>query len=393
VRPAQVLLLAAALASTAARAEELAKLNLAMVLPLSGPQEPFGKETAKGVELALEALRQQDPDLASRIALLSGDEQAGGGAAAVAAKLFDKERANLLIGSVTNGATIAAAGEARKRQAPMLAPVTAQTAVPAGGGLFRACAGEGTQGAILAEFALTVLGVKQAATLREDGLAATPLTERFAAAFAAGGGAVTAQETYALGTEDFTPALKKILASGAKLIITPAPYQTAAAMIQQGKNLAPDLRFLGGAGWDTPALPRAAGAAARGSYFVAPFTADDPDPVAQAFVKAFKTKFGREPGALAAEGYDTALLAFDAFKRARTSLKGALTEAIAKTAGLTGATGQLIAFDGGEAIRSAAIKELTDGGAKFKGRVAPHAPPAVATDGKGPGTPLPAKGH
>ncbi len=365
-------------AGSTVRAEELAKLTIGTVLPETGPQAAFGKEAAKGLGLALDVLKLRDPALAARIIIVRGDDQSTAKeAGAVAQRLIEKDRVNVLIGSIASVSTSAVATEARKKLIPLVTPISTQSGVTLGGGVYRSCFDEGLEGAILAEFALKTLGIKEAATLRENAVGTQIFVERFAAAFKAGGGEIKAQETYDLAAEDFTAPLKKIAESGAKLIITPAPYHTAGAMMAQAKKAAPGLKFLGGDTWDTKELIKAAGPAAAGHYFATHFALDDQDPLVAEFAKVFQQKYGRAPGAIAALTYDATLLVVDAFARARTNLKGPLSSAIGKTKDFQGVTGLISFTETGEFLKGGIIKETLADGSKFKVRVMPLAKPVI----------------
>jgi len=356
------------------------RLTIGSIFPLSGVQAAYGQEAGRGIELAMAQLKIKAPELAARLEVVIGDDlSTAKDAAAATDKLIEHDRVQILIGSVASGSTAAMAGQVRHHELPMIAPITAQSTVAMGNGVFRSCVGEDLEGAILAELALKVLGVKQVATLRDEAGAAQAFIDRFAEAFKAGGGQVTDQETYDLAADDFTPLLKRIDASGAKLIVTPAPLPTAAVLMQQAKKVNPDLHFLGGDSWDSPALSRAAGPAAAGHFFVAHFATDDPDPAVVDFVRAFQQKYGRSPGAIAALTYDGFNLIIDAFRRANTNLKAPLILAVEQTKDLAGVTGILtLAGRGGEALKTGIVKETTADGAKFKARVTPTAPTLTA---------------
>ncbi len=358
----------------AAHAEELAKLVIGVVLPETGVQAAYGKEAARGLELAMDVLKEKDPAMAQRLTVVRGDDQSTAKEAqAVAAKLIEKDRVHVLIGSIASVSTAAVAAEARKRNLPLVTPISTSAGVTLGGGVYRSCFDEGLEGAILAEFALKTLAIKEAATLREDGGQTPAFLERFVEAFKAGGGAIKGQETYDLATEDFSVPLKKIAASGVKFVATPASYQTAGAMILQAKKLAPGVHFLGSDSWDTVELTKAAGDAAAGQFFATHFALDDVDPAVVEFNKAFQQKFGRAPGAIAALTYDAFNLVVDSFRRARTNLKAPLSAAIGKTKNLVGVTGVLSFTDGGEYLKAGVIKETLASGSKFKMRVMPLA--------------------
>ncbi|MCX7050274.1 MAG: ABC transporter substrate-binding protein, partial [Proteobacteria bacterium] len=209
--------------------------------------------------------------------------------------------------------------------------------------------------------------------------------ERFVEAFKAGGGEIKAQETYDIASDDYAAPLKKIGASGAKLIITPAPYHIAGAMMAQAKKLTPSIKFLGSDSWDTKELTKAAGAGAPGHFFVTHFALDDADPLVAEFAKAFQQKYSRPPGAIAALTYDAVNLIVEAFARARSNFKGPLTSAIGKTKDFQGVTGLISFTDSGEFLKGGIIKETLAEGSKFKMRVMPLAKPVVDPKQQGKG--------
>lgn len=94
----------------------------------------------------------------------------------------------------------------------------------------------------------------------------------------------------------------------------------------------------------------------------------------QEFVAAFKTKYGRPPGAIAALTFDAFNVAAAAFKHANSNMKGPLTLALVRTRDLAGATGRLTIVDTGETWKSGIIKQTSDKTASFKARVDRKAP-------------------
>ena len=370
-------LLPVAVPAARASAEEPARLAIGTVLPLTGSQAAFGAEATRGIEVAAQQLLARDPELASHITIVVGDDQSTAqGAGAAATKLIEKDHVRLLLGSVASWTTTAVAGIAQQHQLPMIAPISSQALPEEDKRIFRTSLDEGREGELLATYALKVLGVKQAATLREDGIGeAAALVTHFAAAFKAGGGQIVAEVTYALGTDDFAPALKQLADAGAKLVVTPASYLTAQALLATAKKLHPDMHFLGGDGWDTPALASATQGGAVGSAFVTHFAADDTNPAVQAFVLAFRQKYGRAPGAVAALSFDAYNVAIAAFQRAHTSLAGPLTSALAHLTGFTGVTGTLTLAGG--LAKEGIVKSVTASGNQFKTRVAPRAGTAL----------------
>ncbi len=120
----------------------------------------------------------------------------------------------------------------------------------------------------------------------------------------------------------------------------------------------------GDGGWDGPPLIELGGKAIEGAYFSDHFTADDPSPILQNFIKKYQEKFHTVPDSLAALGYDSARVGIEAMKRA-SSLEGpALRDAIAQTKDFPGVAGTVTLNDKRDADKPAVIVRVKDG--KFK---------------------------
>ena len=87
----------------------------------------------------------------------------------------------------------------------------------------------------------------------------------------------------------------------------------------------------------------------------------DKDPLVQDFIKGYTEKFGQEPIAFNALGYDLGKFIADAIKRAGSNDTEAITKALAETKGFKGVTGS---FDMGEdhnPIKAAVVIGLENG--------------------------------
>ena len=100
------------------------------------------------------------------------------------------------------------------------------------------------------------------------------------------------------------------------------------------------------------------------------FCADDTAPMVQAFVKSYKAKYGADPDALAALGYDATNIMLDAIQRAGKTDGDAIRDSLTKT-DLQTVTGK-VKFDGDRnPVKSAVIIEIKGGKQVFKTTVNP----------------------
>jgi branched-chain amino acid transport system substrate-binding protein len=96
-------------------------------------------------------------------------------------------------------------------------------------------------------------------------------------------------------------------------------------------------------------------------YFSNHYSSLDKDPKVIDFIKAYKAKYGKDPDAFNALGYDLGKYIADAVKRAGSTDPVKIKDALAATKGFVGVTGT---FDMGadhNPIKSAVVIGLKDG--------------------------------
>ena len=92
----------------------------------------------------------------------------------------------------------------------------------------------------------------------------------------------------------------------------------------------------------------------------------------QKFVAAFKARYnGETPDAMAALGYDSAMVLADAIRRAGTTESAKLRDAIAATNGFAGVTGATTLDAQRNATKPAVIITVKDGRFKYLETVTP----------------------
>jgi branched-chain amino acid transport system substrate-binding protein len=113
------------------------------------------------------------------------------------------------------------------------------------------------------------------------------------------------------------------------------------------------------------------GPALNGSFFSNHYAADDPSPTIQKFIADYKARFNATPDALAGLGFDSAMVLFDAIKRAGTTDGPQLRDAIAATKDFPGVTGTITLNAQRNAEKPAVVLEIKDGQFVFRETVAP----------------------
>ena len=133
---------------------------------------------------------------------------------------------------------------------------------------------------------------------------------------------------------------------------------------RQARELGMNMPLLGGDGWIGDALKNGR-EALNNSYVSNHYSGDNPDPIVQGFVKAYRARFNRDPDSIAALAYDAVKVLADAITRAGTTESTALRDAIATT-DLAGVTGQLKMNPERNVDKPAVILELTFANGELK---------------------------
>src|SRR6476661_10948071 len=236
----------------------------------------------------------------------------------------------------------------------------------------------------MAKFAANSLKAKTAAILGDvNSDYSKGLTQFFEEEFTRLGGKVIAKEAYTQSDPDFKGQLTKIRNLNPDVIYVPGYYGQVGIIAKQARELGMNMPLMGGDGWDSPELWKLGGAALKPAYISNHYSADNPAPEIQNFVKTYQAKFSVAPDSLAALAYDSAKVLAVAIKRAGGTDSAKLKDAINATKDFKGVTG-VISLDGSRnAVKSAVVLELNPGASKFdfKETIYPEGmtPPTAAT--------------
>lgn len=335
---------------------------------LTGKEAAFGQSSHKGTELAIEELNRQGGVLGKKFKLISEDNQSKSDETAnISHKLISRDKVVALLGEVASGRSLIAAPICQENHIPMISPSSTNPKVTeVGDYIFRVCFTDPFQGKLLANFAKKSLKATKVALLTD---VAAPysvgLASFFKEPFLANGGTIVAEQKFSSGDKDFKAQLTAIKAGSPDAIFVPGYYTEAALISQQARQLGITVPLFGGDGWEAPELIEIGGKAVEGTYYSTHYSAEDSSPVVQEFVKKYRAKFkGETPDAMAALGYDSALVLADAIKRAGTTDGPKVRDALAATKDFVGITGKTTLDAARNATKGAVIMTIKDG--KFK---------------------------
>jgi branched-chain amino acid transport system substrate-binding protein len=366
-------LAAAAALATAARAQDAIKVG--EVASLTGKDAAFGQSSHEGTLLAVEEINAAGGLLGRPVQLLTEDNACQAGESGTAArKLISRDKVVALLGEVASSRSLEMAPIAQASKIPMISPSSTNPKVTAiGNYIFRVCFIDPFQGTVMAKFARDTLKLHRVGVLASVSSAySVGLSKYFKAGFIADGGEIALEQKYAEGDKDFKAQLTVIKAAGVDGIFVPGYYTEAALICIQAREFGLNLPIFGGDGWEGAPLISIGGPAVEGIYYSTHYSPEDRAPIVQAFVAKFRARFaGETPDAMAALGYDSAMVLADAIRRAGTVAGPAVRDALAATRDFAGVTGRTTIDADRNAAKAAAIFTVQDGKFKFVQSIAP----------------------
>jgi branched-chain amino acid transport system substrate-binding protein len=239
--------------------------------------------------------------------------------------------------------------------------------------IFRVCFIDPFQGTVMAKFAKDTLHLHRVALLTSVSSAySVGLAKYFKERFVADGGEIVIEQKFTEGDKDFNAQLTAIKSAGVEGIFVPGYYTEAALIAKQARELEMTLPLFGGDGWEAPELIEIGGAAVEGCYYSTHYSPQVDTPRVQSFVARYKARYeGKVPDAMAALGYDSALVMIDAIRRAGSTEGAAVRDALAATKGFEGVTGTTTMDKDRNPTKAAVVIEVKDGKFKFVQSVSP----------------------
>lgn len=355
------------------------KIKVGLNFELSGAVASYGQAEVQGIELAIEQINAAGGIDGKLIELIKRDNKSDAAeTTSIATFLATQEKVSVILGAATSGLTKAQVPVANQYKVPLISPSATADDVTNDGVnvqpfVYRVSFIDSFQGITMANFASKDLSKSRAVILGDQSSDyAKGLAETFSAQFKSNGGTVVAQEAYVSGEQDFNSVLTRVAQMDFDVLFVPGYYQEVGLIIKQAREAGITTSILGGDGFDSPVLFELAGKdALYDVYFSQAYSSLDQDPMVIKFIADFKAKYGVEPNAFSALGYDTALLAVDAIRRAGSTDPEKINEALASTVNFQGVTGSITVDKWHNAVKSAVVLEIQGGEVVGSQRVNP----------------------
>lgn len=356
---------------TAASANDI---PVGMYAALTGAEAAFGQATLQGVKLAAEEINASGGVLGRKIRLIVEDDTGRAEeAASVVTKLITRDDVVGVIGENSSNQSLAAAPICQAAKVPMISPSSTNPKVTkVGDYIFRVCFTDPYQGKALATFVRNTLKSTPAAVLKDNkNDYSVGLAEFFSKEFIRQGGRIVVEQSYSGGDTDFRPQLTTIKAAKPQVLFIPGFYTDVGQIAIQARDLGITVPMVGGDGWDSPTVITIGGKAVDGCYFSDHYFVGEPRPAVQRFVAEIRKRYGRNPEANAALGYDALYIFTNAVKKAGTLDRKSIRDNIAATRDYQGVSGVITMGPDRDPIKPVAMIKIDGGTLHFAGWISP----------------------
>lgn len=291
------------------------------------PGSPNYAEVVAGVELAVARLNDAPGSPRFRVRL---PDSTATSAVRVAQQLRDDPAVIAVVGHPESGNTLEAIpvyADTEHDGANGVVTVSPTSSSPRLSGIspwfFRVAPSDADAAGYTARWVLDSLGARRAAIVYRNDSYGRDWADTFAGVFTTGGGSIQSRDPYLTGVVEWDAYAALIAAQRPDVVLFPGDGSDAVALLQALRARGVRVPFVGGDGTST--MKRDADAA--GARYVSFF--DEAAAVskeAQAFLPAYRARFGRAPDMFAALSYDAAIVV------GRTAAAGARTRAALRLA-------------------------------------------------------------
>lgn len=351
-----------------ARQPVLGELRVGVVLPETGLYAAWGKESRRGLELAI---NNENSRRSVKVRLFFADSKSTAEGTREAVREVLMNYVVVLAGPVTTANVRVLAEEVKKTPLSVICPTaTGDRLLAENPNLYRVCFSNNYQGAAMALFVSEELGAETAGILYDStDDYSTEIAEAFREAIEAAEGTIL-ESIGSLREErdDYAEELQALKGAGVKVVALPVMAHQAVSILKQAHEMNVGITFIGGDGWENEGVLKTAGEAGVGHYFAAHFATDENSPPAVSFVERYRKRYpgSQRPSSDSALGYDLGLALADAASRAQVVEKPSdIAIAFGNIENLPGVTGFITVGEDRQVDKGVVILSTTDRGLKF----------------------------
>ena len=278
--------------------------------PLTGPNAQYGAQWKQGFDLALDQINGSGGIKGRPLRYIFEDTQSDPKqTVAVAQKFVADKRIVAELGDFSSPASMAASPIYQRAGLLQFGLTNSHPDfTKTGDFIWSNSVSQAEEQPLNAAFAVKRLGFKRIAILHLNTDWGRTSKDHFAAAAKELGAEIVATEGYLPEEKDFRSTLVRVRDANPNGIFLESYYADAALIARQARQTGLTVPIAAASSIYSPKFVELGGDAAEGVFTSSRFFPEDPRPEVQAFVTAFKAKYGKEPDAFNSYAYDTMIL-------------------------------------------------------------------------------------
>lgn len=335
-------------------------INIAAIYALTEVAAEANSGSVQGVRCGVDRINEQGGVLGKKIKLLMFDNLSTPIGSSIAAEEAVKAGVTAIVGASWSSHSIAIAKVAQAGKIPMISDTSTNPKVTKiGNYIFRVCFTDDFQGKVMSRFARHDINAATAVVFTDlTSDYSLKLSEIFREYFEQSGGKVVAEVKYKYKHKDWNDQILEAGKAGPNVLFF-SGHDECGQIARQAQDAGISAIPLGGDGWGGQAFFSKGGSKLIQGYYCTHWSESADSEISRSFVK--KYKHIRSFGGGTALGYDAVMVLADAIRRAGSTDRDKIRDAIANTRSFEGVTGN-ISFDAnGDPVKSAVIMEIKNG--------------------------------
>ena len=290
--------------------------------PHSGDLASYGLPTVNAAKLVIDKVNANGGINGKKVEMLVEDDVCKAEIATNTATKLVSDGAEVVLGHICSGATIAAMPIYKDANILAMSPSATSDELTYSGkypNFFRTIAPNAAQSPVMVDFAIDKLGLTKIAIIHDKGDYGKPLAEGAKKHVEQKGkGEVVLFEGITPGAMDYSAIVQKIKQSGAQVVVYGGYHPEASKIVTIMKKKRFDIPFISDDGVKDDTFIKVAGDAAEGVYATAPQDNSD-KPMAAGAREAHKKAFGSDPGAFFEGAYAATVVMLNAIEKANST--------------------------------------------------------------------------
>jgi branched-chain amino acid transport system substrate-binding protein len=291
-------------------------------LSLTGSARLLGLAQRSGIKLAQDEINASHMLGTTRLEVIVDDDASDHEqAAAVFQRFIENSHVVAILGPTLSDTALSVDPLAQQAAVPVLAISNSANGITQiGDFIFRDCLSESQLTPQVIDTLRSHMTLHSAALLYSDTDPNRSGSHGYKAALQAAGIRITTEQTFTADQTDFSTELEDIVASQPQAVFVTAPASAAAAILMQARQAGlGKTPIIGSNAFNSDAVLRSAGEAAEGLIVGSAWTVSKQTPRNQAFVQAFRARYGTDPDQVAAQAYTGVYILASALQRAQTA--------------------------------------------------------------------------